>query len=43
MVTELPAQILGAEGVTITVGNGFKVTVTVFVFTQPLALVPVMV
>ena len=39
--TELPVQILGADGVTLTVGKGFTVTVTVAVFVQPLVAVPI--
>jgi hypothetical protein len=34
-------QIAGAGGFTVTVGKGFTVTVTVAVFVQPAALVPV--
>jgi hypothetical protein len=36
-----PGQIAGAEGLTVIVGNGFTVTVTVAVLVQPAALVPV--
>jgi hypothetical protein len=43
MLTELPLQIVGAAGFLVTVGKGFTVTVTVVVFVQPAALVPVMV
>jgi hypothetical protein len=36
-----PIHIAGAEGVTVTTGNGCTVTVTVAVFVQPLEEVPV--
>lgn len=39
--TLLPLQIVGADGVTLTVGKGFTVTVTFFVLTHPFASVPV--
>ena len=41
--TELPEHIIAEEGVTLTVGNGFTVMVTVAVFVQPLLAVPVIV
>jgi hypothetical protein len=41
--TELPAHIEGADGETLTVSAGTTVTVTVPVFVQPAADVPVMV
>ena len=40
-LVELPLHILAAPEETVTVGNVFTVTATVFVFTHPFALVPV--
>ena len=41
MLTFPPGQIAGADGVTVIVGLGFTVTVTVAVFVHPLTAVPV--
>jgi hypothetical protein len=41
MLTLPPLQMEGAEGVLVTVGRGFTVTVTVVVLVQPAALTPV--
>ena len=39
--TDWPLQRMGADGLTVIVGNGLTVTVTVAVFEQPLASLPV--